>query len=101
VKQLPRGTKAWLICAGIGLSIHTIAAQILFPVDLIKALQSRSQAPLMVLTFLLVARIFLYFFVPGWGVYLFARTLLERQTNLFKNAAKTESSAETSSADPG
>lgn len=101
MKQLPRGTKVWLICTGIGLAIHTIAAQILFPVDLIKALQGRSQAPLMVLTFLLVARIFLYFFVPGWGVYLFVRTLLERQTNLFKNAAKNESSAETSPADPG
>jgi hypothetical protein len=100
VKQLPRGTKAWLICASIGLAIHTIAAQILFPIDLIKALQSRSQGPLMALTFLLVARIFLYFVVPGWGVYLFARTLLERQKNLFKNAPKAEPQAENSPADP-
>jgi len=101
MKQFPRGIKAWLVCTVFGLAIHTITGQVLFSVDLIRALQSRSQGPLMALTFLLFARIFLYFLIPGWGVYLLGRILLERQMNLGKNAVKTPTSAENSPADPG
>lgn len=92
MKKFPRGVKAWLICTGIGLSVHTIAGFVLFPIDLIRALQERSQGPLMTLTFLLFARLFLYFVVPGWALYLVARTLLERRMTLRTGAAKSSSS---------
>lgn len=77
MKKLPRGAKTWLICTGIGLAIHTITHFILFPVDLILALQGRSQGPLAALTFLIFARVFLYFIAPGWGLYVALRSVLE------------------------
>ena len=81
MKNLPRGLKPWLICTAIGLAIHTISSWLLFPVDLIQALQLRAQAPLLSLTFLILARIFLYFVAPGWGLYLLARILIEQRMN--------------------
>lgn len=90
MKQLPRGTKAWLICSSIGLAVHTIANFFLFPVDLILALQERSQGPLAALTFLIFARIFLYFVAPGWGLYLVLRSLLEWRTTSNEAAVKSQ-----------
>lgn len=89
MKHFPRGTKAWLICTSIGLAIHTLSTFILFPVDLIRSLQEKSQGPLMVLTFLIFARLFLYFVVPGWALYLAARSLMEWRMTPPAGAAKS------------
>lgn len=94
MKQLPRGTKTWLICVAIGLAIHTIANFLLFPVDLILALQGRSQGPLAALTFLIFARIFLFFIAPGWGLYLALRSLLEWRMTSNNTAAKSLTAAD-------
>ena len=88
--ELSRGAKAWVITTSASLAIHTIMGQILFSVDLLQALQTRSQGSLAALTFLLVTRVILYFIIPAWGLYLLGRMLVERQ---LENRSKTSNAS--------
>jgi hypothetical protein len=79
MKRLPKNAKTWLVCTTLALLIHTISSYIVFRGDLILAIQERAQGPLVAMTFLVAARMFLYFVAPSWAVYLVMRTFVERK----------------------
>jgi hypothetical protein len=77
MKRLPKPLPGFLLAVIIAIILHEGAGYVLFDVDTLNVIGHRSQGPLMLITFYVVARAFLYFVAPPLGLYWAVRLFVE------------------------